>query len=181
VRHVLVQVGVVVPADGQQEVGGTGRRRGHGDVGVPGGRGCHVLEQAWRDGDPEQGLDLVSEVLGCDLDVEEHRPGPDEAVDPVARRGLGAAENGGEVGHGGAAVPPELGQQRLVLGVEHDRCRGSGGVGKPPAARSHDLAGLGRGQRAGAAVPAGGAAEEGAQHAEGVDLHDLAAAGEGAQ
>jgi hypothetical protein len=48
------------------------------------------------------------------------------------------------------------------------------------ATRSGDALCLCLGQ-GGAAVPAGGAAGEGAEHAVGVDLHDLAAAGKGAE
>jgi hypothetical protein len=104
-------------------------------------------------------------MLGGDLHIEEQPPGCDEAVEPAAGRRLGAAERGGEIGHRDAAVPADLGQQYLVLSVEDDGCREPDG-GRKLATRSGDAFGLCRGQGAGAAVPAGSAAEEGVpQHA----------------
>ncbi len=92
---------------------------------MPGGRGRRSFEAARRDGDPQQGLDLVAEVLGRDLAVEEQDPGRDEAVEPAAGRGLGAAERGGQVGYRDAAVLPDLNHQCLVLGVEDGRRGGA--------------------------------------------------------
>jgi hypothetical protein len=75
-------------------------------------------------------------VLGGDLHVEKQRAGRDEAVEPAAGRGLGAAERGGEIGDGEAAVAAELGQQELVLGVEGDGCGEGGGGGRWPPVRA---------------------------------------------
>jgi hypothetical protein len=51
-------------------------------------------------------------VFGCDLDVEVQRSGGEQAVEPAAGGGFGAAEGGGEFGEWTAAVLAEFGEER---------------------------------------------------------------------
>ena len=60
-------------------------------------------------------------LLGCDLDVEVQDSGAEKPVESAAGSGLRAAERGGELGDGTAAVQPEFGEEPFVLGIEDIR------------------------------------------------------------
>jgi hypothetical protein len=92
VRDELVEFRGVPATHGQQQVRRGGRGGGHGDVRMSGGRGRHVVQQAGRDGDPQEGLHLGAEVLRRDLDVEVHQPGLDPAIEAPGSVGGVAAE-----------------------------------------------------------------------------------------